>query len=37
MVPMAAMLADDTAIKNVVAYISSLPDAHPPATVFGNP
>ena len=37
MVPMAATLADDTAIKNVVAYINSLPDAHPQATVSGNP
>ena len=37
MVAFAATLADDTAIKNVVAYINSLPDAHPPATVSGNP
>ena len=32
-----AATLDDTAIKNVVAYITSLPDAHPPATVSGNP
>jgi cytochrome c oxidase subunit 2 len=37
MVAFAATLADDTAIKNVVAYISSLPDAHPQGTVSGNP
>jgi len=33
----AATLADDTAIKNVVAYINSLPDEHPQGTVSGNP
>jgi cytochrome c oxidase subunit II len=37
MVAFAATLADDTAIKNVVAYIGSLPDAHPQGTVSGNP
>jgi cytochrome c oxidase subunit 2 len=37
MVPFAATLADDTAIKNVVAYIASLPDTHPTGTVSGNP
>jgi cytochrome c oxidase subunit 2 len=37
MAPMAQTLADDTAIKNVVAYIASLPDARPAPTVFGNP
>jgi cytochrome c oxidase subunit II len=37
MVAFAATLADDTAIKNVVAYINSLPDAHPEGTVSGNP
>src|SRR5229473_3410012 len=37
MVAFAATLADDTAIKNVVAYINSLPDAHPQGTVSGNP
>ena len=31
----AAML-DETATRNVIAYIASLPDAHPPATVSGN-
>jgi cytochrome c oxidase subunit 2 len=36
MVAFAATLADDTAIKNVVAYINSLPDAHPQGTVSGN-
>jgi cytochrome c oxidase subunit II len=33
----AAALADDTAIRNVVAYINSLPDTRPQATVSGNP
>ena len=37
MVAFATMLADDTAIKNVVAYISSLPVPHPQATLPGNP
>jgi cytochrome c oxidase subunit 2 len=36
MSPMAATLADDTAIKNVVAYIASLPDERPATTVHGN-
>lgn len=36
MAPMAAALADDTAIKNVVAYIKTLPDNPAPATVTGN-
>ncbi len=36
MAPMAATLADDAAIDNVVAYIASLPPAHAPATVTGN-
>ena len=31
----AAML-DETATRNVLAYIASLPDAHPPSTVSGN-
>src|ERR1700730_352152 len=35
--PFAATLTDDAAIKNVVAYIASLPDAHPAGTVSGNP
>lgn len=37
MAPFAATLADDTAIKNVVAYITSLPDERPVQTVLGNP
>ncbi|HKT74763.1 MAG TPA: c-type cytochrome [Steroidobacteraceae bacterium] len=37
MMPMAATLADDAAIANVVAYIRSLPDDAPPATLVGDP
>jgi cytochrome c oxidase subunit 2 len=37
MAAFAATLPDDTAIKNVVAYINSLPDAHPEGTVSGDP
>lgn len=37
MIPFASMLADDTAISNVVAYISALPEERPPATLVGNP
>jgi cytochrome c oxidase subunit II len=37
MIPMAATLADDTAIRNVIAYINSLPDERPPATLVGDP
>jgi cytochrome c oxidase subunit II len=37
MIPMAATLADDTAIANVVAYIHSLPDGDPSATLVGDP
>lgn len=37
MAPFANMLADDAAIRHVVAYIASLPDARPKASVFGNP
>jgi cytochrome c oxidase subunit 2 len=33
MAPMAATLADDTAINNVVAYIKTLPDNPAPATL----
>jgi cytochrome c oxidase subunit II len=33
----AATLADDTAIRNVVAYINSFPDVRPQGTVPGNP
>jgi cytochrome c oxidase subunit 2 len=36
MVPMAATLADDKAIANVVAYIASLPDTPAPPTIHGN-
>ena len=36
MAPMAATLADDAAIANVVAYIKTLPDNPAPATVEGN-
>lgn len=36
MAPMAATLADDAAIANVVAYIASLPDTPAPATIKGN-
>ena len=36
MAPMAATLADDTAIANVSAYIRTLPDHPAPATVKGN-
>ncbi len=36
MAPMAATLADDTAIDNVSAYIKTLPDSPAPATMKGN-
>jgi cytochrome c oxidase subunit 2 len=36
MAPMAATLADDAAIANVVAYIGTLPDKPAPATVEGR-
>ena len=36
MAPMAATLADDAAINNVVAYMRTLPDTPAPATVKGN-
>ncbi|HXX86187.1 MAG TPA: c-type cytochrome [Casimicrobiaceae bacterium] len=36
MAPMAATLADDAAIDNVVAYIKTLPDNPAPLTVNGN-
>jgi cytochrome c oxidase subunit 2 len=36
MAPMAATLADDAAIDNVVAYIKTLPDRPAPVTVVGN-
>ena len=37
MIPFASMLADDTAVRNVVAYIGTLPDARPDTSVGGNP
>lgn len=37
MVAFASMLADDQAIRNVVAYIASLPEARPVSSVMGNP
>jgi cytochrome c oxidase subunit II len=36
MAPMAATLADDTAVADVVAYIASLPDAPVAATIKGD-
>jgi cytochrome c oxidase subunit II len=36
MVPFAATLADDTAVKNIVAYIATLPDTQPKGTLSGN-
>ncbi len=36
MAAMAATLVDDTAIRNVAAYINTLPDPPAPATVAGN-
>jgi cytochrome c oxidase subunit 2 len=36
MAPMAATLADDAAISNVVAYIASLPEPEIPATISGD-
>ncbi|MGI9320229.1 MAG: c-type cytochrome, partial [Thiogranum sp.] len=36
MAPMAATLIDDAAIKNMVAYITSLPEAKPAATISGD-
>ena len=37
MIPFASMLADDAAIRNVVAYIQTLPEVRPPASVVGDP
>jgi cytochrome c oxidase subunit 2 len=37
MIPFAAMLADDAAMRNVVAYIGSLPDTRPEYSGSGNP
>ena len=36
MAPMAAILVDDTAIDNVIAYINTLPDEPAPETVTGD-
>jgi cytochrome c oxidase subunit 2 len=36
MAPMAATLVDDTAVKNVVAYITTLPDTDAPSTMSGD-
>jgi cytochrome c oxidase subunit 2 len=36
MAPMAAVLADDVAMANVVAYIGSLPETDPPDTISGD-
>ncbi len=36
MIPFAAMLADDAAVRNVVAYITSLPEKRPETTVHGD-
>lgn len=36
MIPFASTLADDGAIRNVVAYINSLPDERPSPTLAGN-
>lgn len=37
MAPMAMTLPDEAAVKNVVAYITSLPEVRPEQTVTGNP
>jgi cytochrome c oxidase subunit 2 len=37
MAPFAALLTDDAAIRDVVAYIATLPEVRPAATIFGNP
>jgi cytochrome c oxidase subunit 2 len=37
MIPFASMLPDDTAVRNVVAYINTLPEVRPPASVVGDP
>lgn len=36
MIPFAGLLADDAAVRNVVAYIASLPDKRPDSTVAGG-
>lgn len=37
MIPFASMLQDEASVRNVVAYIATLPDTRPPASVMGNP
>jgi len=37
MIPFASLLTDDAAVRNVVAYIASLPETRPAASVLGNP
>ncbi|HEY6641501.1 c-type cytochrome [Povalibacter sp.] len=37
MIPFASMLADDQAVRDVVAYIASLPENRPAPTVLGDP
>lgn len=37
MAPFAALLTDDAAIRNVVAYIASLPEVRPTSSVLGDP
>jgi len=36
MIPFAGMLADEAAVRNVTAYIETLPDHAPPTTVSGD-
>jgi cytochrome c oxidase subunit 2 len=36
MAPMANMLADDNAVRNMAAYIASLPDTPAPTTITGD-
>ncbi|WP_428100359.1 c-type cytochrome [Candidatus Rariloculus sp.] len=36
MAPMARVVADETALENVIAYIQTLPDETPERTVFGD-
>lgn len=36
MIPFAALLADDAAVRNVVAYVASLPDTRPADTLGGD-
>jgi cytochrome c oxidase subunit 2 len=36
MAPMAATLANEAAIDNVIAHIQTLPDQAPPSTIEGN-